>query len=392
MKIIQIATFPTDITRIKGGVEASVYGLAIEQSGKHDVVICDLPRTEIQEDNCTTLNRLQIVRFASHGKNNLAALSRLKEYVRFIRKQAPDICHIHTTSLFCLAAYILLRFNRIPCIVTIHGLAHIEKKNLFRKQKSLKNILKYLTYSATEFLFLSLCKTIIVDTQYVVNTIATYRRQWKIARQPECIVIPQGIDNCFFSLQTNPKPNKLLSVATLHKRKGHLLLIEAMKLIHKRCPDATLSIYGALSDQQYYEKMMHLINAQGMQSYIQVYPNAAFSDILHAYQEALLFVLHSEEESQGIALCEAMATGKPIVATTSGGIPWVITNGTNGLLSQFGDVLTFADNIIKLMNDESLRKMFAETNTTAALKYAWSCIEEQIESAYKEILHSQKKN
>ena len=87
-----------------------------------------------------------------------------------------------------------------------------------------------------------------------------------------------------------------------------------------------------------------------------------------------------------------MATGKPIVATTSGGIPWVITNGTNGLLSQFGDVLTFADNIIKLMNDESLRKMFAETNTTAALKYAWSCIEEQIESAYKEILHSQKKN
>jgi glycosyltransferase involved in cell wall biosynthesis len=391
MRIIQIATFPTDITRIKGGVEASVYGLALEQAGKHEVVICDLPRTDILKDESSTLNMIQIVRFASHGKNNLAALSRLKEYVRFIRKQAPDICHIHTTGLFCLAVYILLRINRIPCIVTVHGLAHIEKKNLFRKKKSLKNILKYLTYSATEFLFISLCKKIIVDTQYVADAIATYRRQWKIIRQPKCIVIPQGIDNCFFALQTNPKANQLLSVATLHKRKGHLLLIDAMKLVHERYPDATLSIYGALSDQQYYDKMMHAINAQGMQSYIHVYPNAAFSDILHAYQEASLFILHSEEESQGIALCEAMATGKPIVATKSGGIPWVVADGKNGLLSDFGDIQTFTDHIIRLINDEHLRQTIEKTNKTTALQYSWVTIGEHIEKVYKEILLFQKK-
>jgi glycosyltransferase involved in cell wall biosynthesis len=392
MKIIQIATFPLDSKRIKGGVEASVYGLAMEQARKHNVVICDLPRTDMQQDEYTSSDTFQIARFASRGHNNLAALSRVGSYIRFILKQKPDICHIHTTSLFCLVIYILLRINRIPCIVTVHGLAHIEKKNLLRHRKSIKNSIKYITYSATEFLFLSLCQKIIVDTQYVANTIAVFRKQRKIIRQPECFVIPQGIDNCFFTLQTAPIRDKLLSVATLHKRKGHLYLIDAMKVVHERYPDAILSIYGALSDQEYYEKIMHAINTQGMQSYVQVYPNAAFEEILKAYQSASLFVLHSEEESQGIALCEAMATGKPIVATNTGGIPWVIENNKNGLLSDFNDTKKFADHIMQLLENKALRKTIAKTNKTTALQYSWSIIEEKIENIYKEILLAQKKD
>jgi len=75
----------------------------------------------------------------------------LKRIKKIIQEQKPDICHIHTTSLFSFFTYLLLKFYRIPVILTVHGLAHIEKQNLFRKKRNIENFIKYIFQSQIEF-------------------------------------------------------------------------------------------------------------------------------------------------------------------------------------------------------------------------------------------------
>jgi glycosyltransferase involved in cell wall biosynthesis len=97
-----------------------------------------------------------------------------------------------------------------------------------------------------------------------------------------------------------------------------------------------------------------------------------------------IFVFHSLEESQGIAICEAMAAGKPVVATNVGGIPCVVKEDVNGKLSAFGDVESFAENIKTLLVDNELRNAMGTTNQKQAQKYAWDKIADEVLKIYNE--------
>lgn len=386
MKIVQIGSYPLDITLIKGGVEASVYGLTIEQSKTNQLFVIDIPRREINKDFIENVSEITIFRFFAKGENNYKSLFRVKKILSTIRSLKPDICHIHTTSLFAFILFLLLKLSGIRSIVTVHGLAHIEKRNLWEKKHSIRNLFKYFAQSLTEFLFLCSCNEVIVDTQYVADAIKLYKKQNKIFRLPNCIVIPQGINSDFFDLDNIPVQHQLLSVGGIGKRKGHLQLIDAMVKVKTKFPDFSLAIVGALSDNLYYRLIQNSIIEKRLEQNIQIYPNATFEQILKFYQNAEIFVLHSEEESQGIVFCEAMAAGKAIVATNVGGIPYVVKNNVNGLLSNFGDIDPFAKNIIKLLEDDSLRKKMEGTNRLQSHKYEWKCIAEEIKNVYKSLI------
>lgn len=386
MKIVQVGAFPMDTKIIRGGVEASVYGLAMEQQKTNDVLVLDVPRRSLQNDSIERIENLSIYRFQSKGRNNLSLIKRIPSLLSIIKKFQPDICHLHSSSQFSLLLYIVLRLKSTPTIVTVHGLAHIEKSKELKKKHSLKNFLKYLNQSLSEFLILSLSKTVIVDTQYVADEILKYKKQWKIWRKPVCKVIPQGINNVFYNIEENIKENSILSVGVLSKRKGYLYLIEAMHLVIQKIPNAKLRIVGALSDPDYYEKMKEKVSILNLENHILITPNAKFEDVLKHYSKSDVFALHSEEESQGIVFCEALAAGKPIVATNTGGIPWVVENNRNGFLSDFADIESFANNIVSMLVDDNLKNQIRTTNKKDALKYNWESIAKEIRSIYKTLV------
>jgi glycosyltransferase involved in cell wall biosynthesis len=106
------------------------------------------------------------------------------------------------------------------------------------------------------------------------------------------------------------------------------------------------------------------------------------------YNLSDVFVLPSlYSESFGITLLEAMASGKPIVASKVGGIPEVVENGWTGILVRRGNEKDLADAIIKILTDHSLAETLASNaRKLVEEKYSWSIVTEEIESVYKEVL------
>lgn len=383
MKIVQVGSYPLDVNCIKGGVEASIYGLSQELIKSQDVVIVDVPRLQLSIDKQEELaNGMRVYRYAAKGNNNISAIKRCGSILSDIKQEKPDICHVHGTGLFTYLLWRKLNKAGLKTIVTVHGLLNVEKRNSWRKQHSAKTLVQYIYQSLSEFVFLSGCPSVIVDTPYVADTIHQFYKQHKIWHLPRFIIIPQGIDPVFFLIERQPKMHLLLSVGAIGKRKGHLQLLEAFKVVLKRVTDAHLIIAGTLADSDYLQQLTGFVAGNGMADAVEIHVNASFENILTWYSNTEVFALHSEEESQGIVFAEAMAVGLPIVATYVGGVPWVVENNVNGLLSDFGNIDTFADNLIKLMQNDSLRVNMQNANRIKARNYDWKLIAKEITDVY----------
>lgn len=388
MKIIQIGPYPLSPDCIHGGVEASVYGLVKELASErlsnerlkeaHIVDVFDLPRIG-EKDRVERFCNLTIHRYANPGTHNKDTVQRLSEMVRDIVALGPEVCHIHGTGTISKELYFALRRHGLPVMVTVHGLLHEEKKQSLFRKPSLKALYQYIVQTRDERALLNAVPRIIVDTAYVEDKL----REYRLRHTPEIHVIPQGIDETFYSIRCNPDINILLSVGVISPRKGHMFTIEMFNKLRAQGTEAKLRIIGSLTDKAYYELLKQKISASPYAPDISLEANLPREELLKAYADAKLFVLHSREESQGIVFAEAMATGLPVVATKIGGIPYVVADGKSGLLCPYGDVDTMTDMVAQLMKDNELWKQYSAAACEISRGYSWTDIAEQITNVYK---------
>ncbi len=299
----------------------------------------------------------------------------------------PDIVHIHGTGNLSGALYNAIKTYGIPVLLTIHGLLHVEKMNALRKHPSLKHLYQLIVQSRAEFEVLNKAQHIIVDTEYVSKQIEQLHARNKISNLPWMYVIPQGIQSQYLSLLSNQKKEPIiLSVGSISQRKGHLFLIKAFEKVHSKIPAAKLVIAGSLAEEAYLSKMREEIENCCLRDSIDILTNIPQEELLQHYQAASIYALHSQEESQGIALVEAMAAGLPVVSTTVGGIPYVVKDGESGLLSAYSDVDSFAHNIIRLLENKDLRGVMAQSAYNMAQSYSWTNIAQAIERVYNRVI------
>ena len=386
MDIVQVGPFPLSADCIRGGVESSVFGLVNELANNHVVDVFDYPRIN-GKDSVERKGSLTVHRYANHSNHNQDAIGRGKELLRDMVALHPDLVHIHGTGGLSGALYSAVKSYGIPVLLTVHGLLHVEKKNALYKHPSLKYLYQLFVQSRAEFKVLNEAEHVIVDTEYVAEQIKHLHSKRKISHLPWMYVVPQGIQSQY--LQVSPQKATtptILSVGSISQRKGHLLLIKAFAMVHKTIPSAKLIIAGTLTEEAYYHLLQNEIERLGLQQSIELLTNIPQEQLLEQYQKATVFALHSQEESQGIALVEAMATGLPVVSTLVGGIPFVVKNGDTGLLSKYGEIDSFASNLTELLTNENLRTKMSQSARLTAQSYAWSEIAETIETIYNRII------
>lgn len=377
MSVILIGPYPLSPDCIHGGVEASVYGLVQELAKTHTVDVFDIPRID-EKDRVERYGNLTIHRYANSGTHNKDAVLRLKEMERDIVALGPNVCHVHGTGAFAKQIYFALQQHGIKMMLTVHGILREEKKQALLRKPSLKALYQYVVQSRDERELLEAAPRIIVDTAYVEDKLKAYG----LKHEPEMHVIPQGIDETFYSIKCNPQSNVILCVGAIAPRKGHVYTVEMFNRLRAKGVSAQLHIIGSLADKGYYEQLKQKVAESAYKEDILLEVNLLREELLKAYGEAKLFVLHSREESQGIVFAEAMATGLPVVATKIGGIPYVVVDGKSGLLCPYSDVGVMAQSAELLLTDENMWQEFSSAAKEIATGYSWTDIAERIVRLY----------
>ena len=167
------------------------------------------------------------------------------------------------------------------------------------------------------------------------------------------IVIPNGFDkNLFKILNKTDCRNKLqipldkkilLSVGNLLEEKGHKYLIESMKYVVDVKPDVLCIIVG---DGKLKNILEEQIKHEKLDDYFMLVGAKPHEEIPIWINACDLFVVPSLVESFGMVQVEAMACGKPIVATRNGGSEEIITSNDLGFLVEVADPLHLSQKIL----------------------------------------------
>ncbi|MDB5358192.1 MAG: glycosyltransferase [Phycisphaerales bacterium] len=135
-------------------------------------------------------------------------------------------------------------------------------------------------------------------------------------------------------------------VARLSPEKNHRLLLSAFAIVSHRFPEARLLIVGDGTERS---GLKHEISRLGLEGRVRML--GVRRDVHRILAASDLFVLSSDREGLPIAVLEAMAAGRPVLATAVGDIPTVVRDGVNGRLVPPRDAPTLAAAMIELLAD-----------------------------------------
>jgi glycosyltransferase involved in cell wall biosynthesis len=182
---------------------------------------------------------------------------------------------------------------------------------------------------------------------------------------PKVVIIPDGIDvDAFLALtaRANGKPKQEYRIginSRITPRKGHDTFVEAASLVHRHVPNSRFFVAGGCLDV--YEPFRRQVAARaddlglnGNLVWAGQLPYVALARLLATYD--VLVLPSSEPEGLGFVLLEAMACGKPVVATAHGGPLDVVIDGVTGLLVPPDDPPAMAAAIERLLSSAEMRR------------------------------------
>jgi glycosyltransferase involved in cell wall biosynthesis len=156
---------------------------------------------------------------------------------------------------------------------------------------------------------------------------------------------------------------RILNIGKFKKAKNHPLLVDAFSKAYKEMPNLKLVLVG---DGSLRRKVENKVKELGLEDAVLFL--GWRSDIPGILADCDIFVLSSDWEGLGIVLIEAMASGKPIVATNVGGIQEVVEDGVTGILVPSRNPEALAKAILRLAKDDKLRKEMGEKGREKAIK------------------------
>lgn len=207
------------------------------------------------------------------------------------------------------------------------------------------------------------------------------------------IIIPNGIDTDAFRGDVPPiselQDGKLniLFVGRLEKRKGFSFLLRAFLRAKRELRGIRLVVVGPYkeSNKLRYE---HFVAQHGLED-VHFVGFVSKEMLARYYRTCDLFCAPSTGgESFGIILLEAMASGKPIVASDIDGYRCVIQNGKQGLLVPPKKEEALAEAIVRLLKDPELREEMGRAGRATAERYSWDVVADDVLAYYRAVLHT----
>jgi glycosyltransferase involved in cell wall biosynthesis len=201
-------------------------------------------------------------------------------------------------------------------------------------------------------------------------------------------IISHGVDFSLFSGASGEYFRKkygclgkiVLFAGRLEEKKGLFTLIQSIAKARKEVGDFTTVIVG--EDWGLKNRLLHLAQLLGVNGLL-LFTGPLYAEALaSAYAASNVFVLPSTSEAFPVVLFEAMAAGKPLIASAVGGIPNIVKE-RNGILVPKGNSDLLAESIVKLLKDEKLASFYGRENQLEAKLHSWEKVAKQVEHVYE---------
>ncbi|PKB67926.1 MAG: hypothetical protein BZY81_03530 [SAR202 cluster bacterium Io17-Chloro-G4] len=202
-------------------------------------------------------------------------------------------------------------------------------------------------------------------------------------------IIPNGIDVDHFANHPQPFPQfkdgktNILFVGRLEKRKGLKYLLEAYSRLKWDLPDIRLLVVGpGQPDRDSYK----ILGARSLQD-VEFVGRVSYDDLARYYATADIYCTPATgTESFGIVLLEAMASGKPVVASEIEGYKGILTHDQEGLLFPPKDAQALCDALSLLIKNPDIARRMGASGRHTVEKYRWSVVASQVAEYYEQCL------
>ena len=161
------------------------------------------------------------------------------------------------------------------------------------------------------------------------------------------------------SISSIPKKKQILYAGTLVKRKGYDILLRAFGKIACNHQDWSVAFAGnpyLLDGINELEHGKQIASTLGISDQVKWLGWVGEEKKNKVFSESMIYCLPSENEGFPMGVLDAFAFGLPVVSTPVGGIPDIAEDGTNMLISDYGDIDKLSDCIEQLITNEELRR------------------------------------
>jgi glycosyltransferase involved in cell wall biosynthesis len=214
---------------------------------------------------------------------------------------------------------------------------------------------------------------LIASSDLIVLPSATYRNRLLEAFphiQDKTIHIHNGVNLAFFSfvenVESEPKKNRyILSVTHLRDYKGVDILLHAARPLLASDPSLDLVVAGDGPLLRELEDLASSLGIRNQTRFVGLQSAKAIAGLLKGCE---LMVLPSREESFGIALIEAMACRKAVVATEVGGVPEIVEHEISGILVEPENAAALSEGMRRVLTDGHLRRTLEENGYSRVME------------------------
>jgi phosphatidylinositol alpha-mannosyltransferase len=348
-----------------GGICEHVHFFAREarRRGHHvDIITSRIPGTE-ERPHVIRLGRSQPVYFNGSQARMTLGMGLRKDVRRTLRRGQYDLVHVHSPLTVTLP---LLAIEEADCPVVGTFHTYFERSYLYAlKRKHLQKRLDALSAAVA----VSHSTTVALNRYFEAN--------WTI--------VPNGIDLELFNPHAPVPPGirrdvpVILFLGRFDPRNGLTTLIESFKKVRGKNREAQLVVVGDGPLRKHYYR------AAGNDPDI-TFVGSVLGSRPSYYAHSSIYACPTTKASFGITLLESMACETPIVCSDILGFRDVVKHEREALMFHCGDRDALADNLVRLLDDETLRARLGKTGRQEAQKYGWPSVTDAVLDIYAGVL------
>jgi glycosyltransferase involved in cell wall biosynthesis len=315
---------------------------------------------------------------SGRARNVVRAASAIARLIRLIKREEIDVVHTMNSKAHVYGGS-AAALCKVPCIYHLHGVPR------FRLTRD--GILSLLSVLVP-------ARRTVACSAYVAGA---FERAWLSRRQ--ALVVRNGVVSECDTMPNGPAvrqdfriPEKaplVVMVTRLQRWKGVHVFLDAAARVINQIPEARFMIVGGALfglEQDYAAELHERVKSLKLGDAVRF---VGFrSDVFTFYSAADLVVHCSiEPEPFGMVLLEAMACGKPVVASDSGGPREIVLNGATGLLVPPNDAAGLARAVLTLLDDPERSVRMGQAGATRVREhFSAARMVRQLQAIYGEII------